>query len=60
MKAIVIFMILGSTLVACNHTPPNGTDSSRRDSIGDPINPMDTTVDRLDPDSVADTSKLAF
>jgi len=60
MKALVIFIMLVVTLLACNHTPPNGTDSSRRDSISDPINPMDTTVDRLDPDSVTDTSKLEF
>ncbi len=53
-------MMLGIIGAACNHTPPHGTDSSHRDSIGDPINPSDTAVDRMDPDSLVDTPKVRF
>ncbi|WP_188750901.1 hypothetical protein [Parapedobacter defluvii] len=60
MKTLLIFMMLGIIGAACNHTPPHGTDSSHRDSIGDPINPSDTAVDRMDPDSLVDTPKVRF
>lgn len=44
--------------MACNHTPPRGDDPVRRDSIGDPIDPMDTAGTH--PDTARDTSKLEF
>ncbi|MFC7524305.1 hypothetical protein ACFQRK_10145 [Parapedobacter sp. GCM10030251] len=59
MKTLVIFILSGILLTACNHTPPNGGDPAHRDSTGDPIGPADS-VDRLDPDSVTDTPQVEF
>jgi len=59
MKTLILFVI-SATLLACNHTPPRGDDPARRDSTGDPIHPMDTTVERLNPDSVSDTPEVRF
>jgi len=48
-----------AALLACTSAPQRGGDPVRRDSIGDPIKPIDST-ERLDPDSVADTPKVRF
>ncbi|WP_177181231.1 hypothetical protein [Parapedobacter koreensis] len=57
---MLIIIITCVVLLSCTHTPPRGNDPVRRDSISDSIHPLDTTVDRLDPDSVADTPKVRF
>lgn len=54
-----IFLIAYTLFVSCNQ-PANGDDPVRRDSIGDPIEPADTAVHRLDPDSVTDDPKMEF
>jgi len=46
-------------LMACS-SPQRGDDPVRRDSVGDPIDPRDTTVERLDPDSVTEEPELSF
>lgn len=56
----LIFACICAVFVSCTHTPPRGDDPVRRDSTGDPLHPLDTTVDRLDPDSVTDTPEVRF
>ncbi|MFC3199692.1 hypothetical protein ACFOET_18890 [Parapedobacter deserti] len=56
----IFFALMGAFIVSCTHTPPRGDDPVRRDSTGDPIDPMDTTLNRLDPDSVTDTPEVEF
>lgn len=59
MKLVILCAISAVFLLACN-SPQRGDDPVTRDSIGDPIDPQDTTADRLNPDSVAEEPKLRF
>jgi len=59
MKKCFMFTIAIAALLACQHTPPNGSGPNHRDSIGDPITPEDS-VKRLDPDSVVDSPEVRF
>lgn len=59
MKLVILCTLSTALLLACN-SPQRGDDPVTRDSIGDPIDPQDTTEDRLDPDSVAKEPKLRF
>jgi len=59
MKTLLLFAFFCAATLACN-PPRSGNDPVRRDSIGDPIHPTDTSVNRLDPDSVTDTPEVRF
>ncbi|WP_353130339.1 hypothetical protein [Parapedobacter pyrenivorans] len=59
MKTFILAVVCAFS-ISCIHTPPRGDDPVRRDSIGDPIHPADTAVERRDPDSLRDTSKPEF
>ncbi|MBK1438491.1 hypothetical protein JHJ32_00700 [Parapedobacter sp. ISTM3] len=59
MKTLILATIC-LALLSCTHTPPRGDDPVRRDSVGDSIHPLDTSVNRLDPDSVTDTPEVRF
>lgn len=56
----LLLIVIGLALASCTNTPPRGDDPVRRDSIEDPIHPVDTGSQRLNPDSVADTSGVRF
>lgn len=53
------FLVACSFLISCNQ-PPRGGDPVGRDSIGDPIDSIDTAGGNLYPDSATDTTKLEF
>lgn len=57
-KCIVI--IACAFFVSCTQSPSSGGDAVRRDSINEPIPPLDTAAERLDPGAVSDTPEVSF
>lgn len=61
MRQLMLYIVIAGIglCMACS-SPQGGGNPQTRDSIGDPIDPQDTTVDRLDPDSVTEDPNLQF